>query len=382
MFERWTSQSAGNTGSLLTVQSAGSARRRRAALTCALAGTLALLAVWAGAGGSGEAGARPDRAAAARGRVYWGAWIGTQFTGTEAPWDMKAVTAFQRLTGKGLSLIHFSSPFADCRDSRGCVPYVFPTPAFEAIRKYGAIPFFSWGSSAVPVASTRTRFSLASIARGDHDAYIRDWAESARAWGHPFFLRFDWEMNGHWTPWSQTANGGRPDLFVRAWRHVHDIFVAAGARNATWVWCPNTDPHGVFSPLRPLYPGNAYVDWTCLDVYNFDEPWESFDQLFQNSYETVRRIAPNKPMVLGEVASTETGGSKAEWIRTALTQAIPSRYPLVRGFLWFEKHSGSRTWQVESSKASRQAFAAGIRRPIYVSNVLGALGDGAVRPPR
>jgi glycosyl hydrolase family 26 len=354
----------------------------RAALKWLAAAGLVALVVSAGVLMSGTARARVDRPAApAHGKVYWGAWIGKQFTGTEAPWDMKAVTAFQRVAGKGLSLIHFSSPFADCRDQNACVPYSFPTQAFESVRKYGAIPFFSWGSSAAPVAATRTQFSLTSIIRGDHDAYIRNWAEAAAGWGHPFFLRFDWEMNGRWSPWSQAANGGRPDLFVRAWRHVHDLFAAAGARNATWVWCPNVDPRGVFSPLRPLYPGNAYVDWTCLDVYNFDHPWESFDQLLHGTYETVRQIAPNKPMVLGEVGSTEAGGSKARWIRTALTEAIPSRYPLVRGFLWFEKHS-SHAWQIESSKASQRAFVTGIRRSVYVRNSVGSLPFGPVRPAR
>ena len=315
------------------------------------------------------------------GRIYWGAWIGKQFTGTEAPWDMRAVTAFERIAGKGLSLVQFSSPFADCRDEKRCVPYVFPTPAFQAVRAYGAIPFFSWGSSAVPTASTRSQFDLASIVKGAHDAYIRKWARAARAWGHPFFLRFDWEMNGRWSPWSQIANGGRPDLFVRAWRRVHDLFRSVGASNATWVWCPNVDPRGVFSPLRPLYPGSAYVDWTCLDVYNFDQPWESFDQLFRGTYDVVRQFAPNKPMVIGEIASTEAGGSKAEWITDALMQAIPSRYPLVRGFVWFEKFS-SHEWQIESSKASQRAFAAGVRRSSYVPNAFRTLSAGPVRPPR
>ena len=33
---------------------------------------------------------KKNRAAA----VYWGAWIGDQLTGGEAPWDMSAVSAF------------------------------------------------------------------------------------------------------------------------------------------------------------------------------------------------------------------------------------------------------------------------------------------------
>ena len=37
--------------------------------------------------------------------TYWGAWIGPQFTGTPAPEDMTAVTAFEGLAKKPLSLL-------------------------------------------------------------------------------------------------------------------------------------------------------------------------------------------------------------------------------------------------------------------------------------
>ena len=76
---------------------------------------------------------------------------------------------------------------------------------------------------------------------GTYDAYIREFAEGARDWGHPFFLRFNWEMNGDWFPWAERVNGNQPGEYVAAWRHVHDIFTAVGATNATWVWCPYAD---------------------------------------------------------------------------------------------------------------------------------------------
>ena len=104
---------------------------------------------------------------------------------------------------------------------------------------------------------------------GHHDAYIREFAEAAKAWGHPFFLRFNWEMNGNWFPWSEGVNGNQPGEYVAAWRHVHDIFTQVGATNATWVWCPNVDPASKLHDLASLYPGDAYVDWTGLDGYNW-----------------------------------------------------------------------------------------------------------------
>ena len=52
--------------------------------------------------------------AAAPASIYWGAWIGSQLTGTEAPWDMNAVTALEQKAGKKLSIVNFSAPFANC----------------------------------------------------------------------------------------------------------------------------------------------------------------------------------------------------------------------------------------------------------------------------
>ena len=232
-----------------------------------------------------------------------------------------------------------------------------------------------------PSARLQREFSLRKIAAGDFDPYLRRWAAAAKSWGHPFFLRFDWEMNGKWFPWGWGANGNRPGDFILAWQHVHRIFASAGATNATWVWCPNVDPARVFGPLRALYPGSAYVDWTCVDVYNRNAPWTSFDELFGSTYRTVEQLAPGKPMLIAEVGSTERGGSKASWI-TALLHDLSGRYPLVRGLAWFEKHANGFDWRIETSAASQRAFSREIASPLYVRNTFAALPDGPIRPPR
>jgi mannan endo-1,4-beta-mannosidase len=314
-----------------------------------------------------------------RHRLLWGAWIGGHLTGLDAPWDMRAVKKFQRMTGKGPSVIHFSSPFAACHGGE-CASYPFPTEAFDKVRRYGAIPFFSWGSSSSPIQPYEPGFTLASIVDGRHDAYIKAWAQAARSWGHPFFLQFDWEMNGSWYPWAEGANGNRHGEFVQAWRHVHDIFTSVGATKATWVWCPNIDPTGSFTPLYPLYPGNQYVDWTCLDGYNRNVPWESFDELYGLSYRLLEKIAPTKPIIIGEIASTEVGGSKAAWITDLLSTELPYHYPLIRGVLWFEKYAGN-AYPIETSRASRLAFARAIASPVYIPNAFASLGGRKVRPP-
>ena len=175
------------------------------------------------------------------------------------------------MAGKKLSIVNFSSPFANCSTSP-CTFYNFPVDAFNNIRSHGSIPFFSWGSQSIPLtASTSPNFQLSDVINGTlRLLHPRVRRPTAKDWGHPFFLRFNWEMNGNWFPWAEGVNGNKPGEYVAAWRHVHDIFTSVGATNATWVWCPYVDPEQPsFRPLSSLYPGDSYVDWTCLDGYNW-----------------------------------------------------------------------------------------------------------------
>jgi hypothetical protein len=312
--------------------------------------------------------------------MYWGAWIGKQLTGEEAPWDMNAVSKFESSVGKQLSLVHFSSPFANCYSSP-CKFYGLPTAAFENVRQAGAIPFFSWASSALPASKSQPDFQLSDVTAGTYDSYIRSFATSAKSWGHPFFLRFNWEMNGNWFPWSESINGNGAGQYVAAWRHVHDIFASVGATNATWVWCPNIDPDNRWQNLKSIYPGDNYVDWTCLDGYNqgtmpsMPDRWRTFDQLFSSTYKKiVTEIAPSKPMVIGEVGSTEYGGSKSTWIKE-MFQQLPASYPSVYGLIWFDKYTEG-DWPIDSSTGATQAFAEGIQRSAYVPDATSILSAG------
>jgi len=319
------------------------------------------------------------------GPLYWGAWIGDQLTGTEAPWDMSAVSRFEAMTGKSASLINFSSPFADCSKSP-CSFYDFPSAEMEGIRQHGSIPFFSWGSQATPASLNEPDFQLSDVIAGRYDSYIREWAEAARDWGHPFFLRFNWEMNGNWFAWMEGVNGNQPGEYVTAWRHVHDIFTAVGATNVSWVWCPNVDPGHKLRNLASLYPGDSYVDWTGLDGYNFGtnpaapRGWMTFNQLFRSTYDEItEEIAPSKPLIISEVGSSEDGGSKAQWIAEALKSAR-TEYPQLRGLLWFEKYDDGMDWPIETSSSATAAFASGIQNSAYLGNAFASMGPSTIQP--
>ena len=325
----------------------------------------------------------PTNAAAS---VYWGASIGDHLTGEQAPWDMSAVSKFEEAAGKKLSLVNFFAPFANCSSSP-CSFYPFATGVMENIREHGAIPVFSWSSQSIPSSLNQPDFQLADVIDGSYDSYIREFAEDARNWGHPFFLRFNWEMNGGWFSWSEGVNGNQSGEFVAAWRHVHDIFTSVGATNATWVWCPNVDFQNDLQDLSTLYPGDAYVDWTGLDGYNWGtnpakpDRWRSFDELYDSTYQRiVNTVAPSKPLLIGEIGSTEFGGSKASWISEALA-AIPARYPEIRGLLWFDTFDDGMDWPIETSASATSAFAAGIKTPAYATSAYAGLSGGPVQPP-
>jgi hypothetical protein len=321
--------------------------------------------------------------------IYWGAWIGSQLTGGQPPWDMSAVSHFSGLVGKGLSLLEFAAPFADCGSSP-CTFYRFPTYEMQTIRNYGAIPFFSWGSQSVPVPGdlNQPNFQLADIVAGTYDSYIREFAEGARAWGHPFFLRFNWEMNGDWFPWAENANGNQPNDYILAWRHVHDIFTQVGATNATWVWCPYVNSKPELGPLARYYPGDEYVDWTSLDGFNWanngvnPQPWTSFDKIFGASYRTiVNKLAPKKPMLLGEMASGGGAHAKAAWIDD-MFKVLRTKYRRIRGLIWFEQVDRGVQWPLETAPAVTKAFSRGIHQRAFKDNNYAALGGPKIVPPR
>jgi hypothetical protein len=298
--------------------------------------------------------------------IYWGAYInGVQTysylyggTWSNAPWcDPGTQCPLPRFTsnvGKAGSVEHWGM----------CWTCSFDSGIANTVVARGDIPAVDWANDSSALD--------ADVAAGKYDAQITAVAQSMKAFGHPMFLLFDEEMNGTWYAYSPGANGNTAASFVAMWRHVHDLFVQAGASNVTWVWVPNVDPSGTLTSLASLYPGDAYVDWTGLNGYNWGAAgggWMTFNQVFSSSYATLLQIAPTKPIMLGEVSSEENGGDKAAWITDMLTTQLPQNYPQVKAMLWFNWRILEKgqywSWEVESSPASQTAFAQGIASSYY-----------------
>ncbi|WP_018769615.1 MULTISPECIES: glycosyl hydrolase [unclassified Arthrobacter] len=232
-----------------------------------------------------------------------------------------------------------------------------PITEMDAVRSRGATPLVTWEPWAWGGGVEQPAYSLDRVAAGDFDAHITQWGQSLAAWGKPVMLRFAHEMNGNWYPWAEGVNGNQPGDYVAAWRHVHDVVAATGAANVQWVWSPNV-PYWGSTDLAGLYPGAGYVDIVALDGYNWGtsqtwSSWVSPMDLLGPGISQLRTLAPGKPVLIAETASSELGGSKAAW-NTDLVSYLAAQ-PDVMGFVWF--HLQKETdWRINSSDSSASAF--------------------------
>ncbi len=206
----------------------------------------------------------------------------------------------------------------------------------------GRIPLVNWEPHDV---------EFAKIIDGSLDATIVARANGSKALRKKFFLDFAAEMNGD-DSWS----GNNARLYVSAYRHIHDLFMAAGATNVVWAWCPNvTDVNGGNRRTMDYYPGDSYVDWTGIDGYNWgikNGGWQSFYQVFRNIYPFLAK--KRKPILIGETSSAEAGGNKAKWIDEIIPTLLNS-FPLIKGLVWFDVNKEA-DWRISSSPASEAAF--------------------------
>jgi hypothetical protein len=214
----------------------------------------------------------------------------------------------------------------------------------------GRIPLVNWE----PFDASGAQVSFDDILGGAFDAMLASRANGAASFHKKLFLDFAAEMNG-----DEGWGGHDPAKYIAAYRHVHDVFRAAGATNVVWAWCPNvTDVDGTNAATMSYYPGDAYVDWTGVDGYNWGTSvpgfgWQTFHDVFAGIYPLL--AAKGKPILIGEMASDEVGGSKAQWI-DAIVPTLEKDFPLIRAFVWFDIKK-ERAWQIDSSPAALAAYS-------------------------
>jgi Carbohydrate binding domain/Glycosyl hydrolase family 26 len=245
-------------------------------------------------------------------------------------------------------------------------------PGMDALHNAGYGIVLTWCAQDSEDSSTDPNYNYAAIISGQHDTYISQWARSAAAWGHVFYLRLFHEMNGTWYPWGINVNGNTPALAIQAWQHIYNIFQSAGATNVKFLWCPNAVTADYLTDaFSTFYPGDAYVSWLGMDGYNYgvygeqmwEVPFSSFTQMFQYTYnEMFSTASSTKPVMVVETASAAGAGAtdKANWI-TQMQNDVPTLFPNIQALAYYDYWDSDQPpdfWRFDADPFSLQAFTA------------------------
>jgi mannan endo-1,4-beta-mannosidase len=218
----------------------------------------------------------------------------------------------------------------------------FETRLAMAAHAHDAVPF-------VQINPGRT--TMAAVAQGRYDAYLRYYANQVRAFGYPVIVGFAPEMNAVWNPWGYRHTS--PTTWIAAWRHVVTIFRQQGATNVTWLWTINAGTGGT-GPIQDWWPGSQYVTWVGIDGYYFYSA-STFATVFDPTLNDVRAIT-DKPVLLSETAIGQVAGQATKM--PDLFDGIQAAN--VVGFVWFDQNQDAgvyhQRWRLETDPAGLAAF--------------------------
>ncbi len=214
------------------------------------------------------------------------------------------------------------------------------TQAVKNAWSYGALYFQVWEPFGV---------TMKQISAGASDDYLERFAVSVRSLNLPIALSFGHEMNGDWYPWGTKSTAAAD--FVAAWRHIHDVFVKAGATNVIWIWDPNDMYPVPDVKLQPLYPGDSYVDWIGVTGYWTVNGPHTYSTLFLPTLLDIRQFT-EKPFLIAET-SVYPGSNQVTSVR-ALFDAVSSHDDIL-GFVWYD-YNRQGDWRLENRPSVKSAF--------------------------
>jgi len=260
--------------------------------------------------------------------AYFGAWRKPQRLTDEG--RLESIRALEEGIGRRLDIVHTYRTWEE--------PFFSPSD-LEFVRR-GYLLQLSW-------AGTDTRV----ITSGRYDAMIRERAVAARSLGKPFFMEWRWEMDRP----NLQASIWSPLDFVAAWKHIKRIFDEEGVTNAAWVWCP-TAPGFTENNAADFYPGDDFVDWTCVDAY----PGPDYQPIAQVLEPFLAwAVRHPKPIMIGEFGASRGQGSarRAQWLAEAAETFRAN--PQIKAVVYFDSDpAGNRLPRQYALSDDPEALAA------------------------
>ena len=225
--------------------------------------------------------------------------------------------------------------------------YVFPGPNERWMSAGGKrkvlLSWEPWG----------IRFSEVTAHR--QDSYLQAVANAMRTFPYDLYVRPWPELNGNWSTWQPTPDGGKkeggtPAEFVAAWRYVVSFFHDREIRNLKFVFNVDASTGPSSTPVRSIWPGSAYLDVLGIDGFNWGggRP-QSFEEVFAPMYAILTRLDPSLPVWIAEFGCAP-GRARPAWLAGMMTTRA---FPRLRAVIYFDVKA-HRDWRLDSP--ARQAI--------------------------
>ena len=281
---------------------------------------------------------------------------------------MDAVSSFEGMAGKGVSLVNFFAPFANCGGSK-CSYYKFPGERDGRHPRARLDPGLQLELAVDPLQPQRARLP----ARRRDRRHLRLL--------HPRIRRRRPRLGPPLLPPLQLGDerqlvplvGGRqrqPDAAstsppgatctTSSPRSAPTTSPGSGAPTSI----PATSCRAASPPSTPATTTSTGPASTATTGARARAAGPASRTSTSSTYhEITDTIAPGKPLMIGEIGSTENGGSKAELDQRS-AGGNPDRLPATSAaMLWFDTFDDGMDWPIETSSSATSAFAAGSRDP-------------------
>lgn len=297
--------------------------------------------------------------------VYLGMWTQGFWDPSSKTLHPEALIALENKIGKDVAIAHYylgweelesEKVITDLRtiSSHGWRPMISVNPYFFAKCPANGLPLYK------------------AIASGNCDEFIKNVGKNLKQFGKTLLLRFAWEMNIPSMEWQIEKTGSSNEDFIHAWQRMHQIIHEQNASNVLWVFSPDVGN----TYYKDIYPGDGYVDWIGLDGYNWGTTqswsrWQTFTEVFSTAYRAITALAPNKPLMISEVNSTDKGGDKSMWYQDMLQRQIPLNFPKIKAVVFYNEDRSVKegvNWLIDISQDSLDSFSKNIQNPVYLSS--------------
>ena len=164
------------------------------------------------------------------------------------------------------------------------------------------------------------------ILRGVYDEHFTKLAKDIKKYGKPILFRLNNEMNTDWTSYCGLITLLDPDIFIKTWQHLYNIFEENNVDNAIWIFNPiyKSCPYSLWGEDLNYFPGIDYVQIfgiTSYEMNNEEAIFATFKEHYSDLYNKSFEYFANYPWTISEFACGSGGETSGELYRNQDIQA-------------------------------------------------------------